>query len=673
MRALLALALLAAAGRPLRAQAREGAAVDTLVARAVEARMAARAEPALHRHVSRAEGMLFFLAEFGDGAEPRLIKADQLAVEVYWEAPNRSKQIVTAWRERRDLPTDIRYHRDHLGMVTDEFGDAIRLGDGDEVLDVPHPLSRAGRSRYRFRLADSLTIAGTGRSIRVHALQVRPIDPAVPGVVGTLYLDVETGALVQFRFGFTASAFRQPDLEAISVVLENALLEQRWWLPFRQEIEIRRRTAWLEVPIRTIIRGRWTIGDYEIGRALPPGIFAGGAYGGLRQPDADAGPWEEPMDEAVRRTLGPVLRADLEGVRRTVGDLVGAAAEAGPPARLALGSLSDLVRVNRVQGFTVGAGTALRVGRLATLRLRGAYGTADGQLTSAVAVERPLGGSGTRLVLGAERTLADVAAWPVASGLLNSFLAQEGPQDFGDYVRLERLAAEAVVPWGSQGRVTVGARLERSVSVATDLAWAARGHRANPSLGVGEIAAVRAGYRIGGRRPDAALASGLVEVGWGDRRYARLMGEGALPVPAGPGMLVSSVRVALATEGVPPYLTTPLGGRGTLVGEAFRAFGGRQAGLARLEWRVPVRLPWRGDGLPGVSGRNIVVAPFVAGGVAWGESGGGPWVSSEGMRPVLGVASELLFGVVRVEAAWAPSARRVGVVVDASPAWWGVL
>ena len=96
---------------------------------------------------------MLFLAEIGPdpAAAPRLVKADELQVEVYWEAPNRSKQTVTAWRERRFLPTDIRYHRDHLGIVTGDFGDAIRLGEGDEVRDVVHPLSPVGPALVRVR------------------------------------------------------------------------------------------------------------------------------------------------------------------------------------------------------------------------------------------------------------------------------------------------------------------------------------------------------------------------------------------------------------------------------------------------------------------------------------------------------------------------------------------
>src|SRR5204863_268949 len=77
---------------------------------------------------------------------------------VYWRAPASSKQRVIGWRDQAQLPTDINYHRDHFGIIQNNFGAALRLGDGDEVRDVPHPLSSAGPDIYDFALGDTTTI-----------------------------------------------------------------------------------------------------------------------------------------------------------------------------------------------------------------------------------------------------------------------------------------------------------------------------------------------------------------------------------------------------------------------------------------------------------------------------------------------------------------------------------
>ena len=63
---------------------------------------------------------------------------------------------------------------------------------------------------------------------------------------------------------FTRAALKDPDLEDVSIVIENALVEGRFWLPHRQELEIRRTGTWLDYPVRGIIRGRWEIDDYEV-------------------------------------------------------------------------------------------------------------------------------------------------------------------------------------------------------------------------------------------------------------------------------------------------------------------------------------------------------------------------------------------------------------------------
>ena len=145
--------LLAAGAPPLAAQGWDSPEALALVRRAVDQRAAVEADSMLRSYRTRAHGFVFFLAQVGEGLTepPRLVKADELDVEVYWQAPNRSKQVVLGWRDGAFLPTDIEYHRDHLGIVTNNFGDVIRIGEGDEVRDAIHPLSRAGAGRLPVR------------------------------------------------------------------------------------------------------------------------------------------------------------------------------------------------------------------------------------------------------------------------------------------------------------------------------------------------------------------------------------------------------------------------------------------------------------------------------------------------------------------------------------------
>src|ERR1041385_3707368 len=74
---------------------------------------------------------------------------------------------------------------------------------------------------------------------------------------------------------FTKASFLDQQLEDLFVVLENGLVGTRFWLPRRQEVEIRRTATWLDYPVRGIIRGRWEIGDYRLNAGIPRAQFVG--------------------------------------------------------------------------------------------------------------------------------------------------------------------------------------------------------------------------------------------------------------------------------------------------------------------------------------------------------------------------------------------------------------
>src|SRR5260221_2290032 len=108
------------------------------------------ADTGLRDYKAVAHGYVTFLAQVGEGlAEPpKIVKADELMNQVDWRAPNLSKQIIVGRRDTLLLPTDIAYHRDHLGIVQYNFPAIIRLGDRDAVMDVRHPPSSARLSQY---------------------------------------------------------------------------------------------------------------------------------------------------------------------------------------------------------------------------------------------------------------------------------------------------------------------------------------------------------------------------------------------------------------------------------------------------------------------------------------------------------------------------------------------
>src|SRR4051812_17923265 len=166
-----------------------------LVELATRLRAAQLADTGLTDYRADAHGYLTFLAQVGEGftEPPKIVKADELALEVYWQAPNLSKQLIAGRRDTLLLPTDINYHRDHLGIIQNNFPNIIRLGDGDEVQDVPHPLSADGLTQYDYAIRDSLEIRLGPRSLQVYEVRVRPKNDRQPRAVGAVYIDRESG------------------------------------------------------------------------------------------------------------------------------------------------------------------------------------------------------------------------------------------------------------------------------------------------------------------------------------------------------------------------------------------------------------------------------------------------------------------------------------------------
>src|SRR5438270_10563797 len=207
--AALTLAMIAVAGGLGAQQTWNDPRTTALVERATERRASQLADTALVDYKATAHGYVTFLAQFGEGfpEPPKIVKADELGLEVYWRAPDLSKQRIMGRRDTLLLPTDINYHRDHLGIVQNNFRNIIRIGEGDEVRDVPHPLSPLGLNEYDFALSDSFAIGSGTARIRVYEVKVRPKDDTKPRVIGAVYIEPESRQVVRMNFSFTAAAF----------------------------------------------------------------------------------------------------------------------------------------------------------------------------------------------------------------------------------------------------------------------------------------------------------------------------------------------------------------------------------------------------------------------------------------------------------------------------------
>jgi hypothetical protein len=652
-------------------------ATTALIARAAERRARAQGDTGLRDFQARAHGFVFFLGQLGEGlAEPpRLIKADQLELEVYWQAPGRSKQRIVGWRDRVDLPTDIHYHRDHLGIAMNGFGDRIRLGEGDEVRDVPHPLAPGAARWYDYALTDSLAIELPQRRVRVYEVLVRPKDPLAPRFVGSLFLDADRGELVRMRFQFTRASYLDPSLEDITIVLDNGLWNGRYWLPRHQEIEIRRRSTVLDLPARGIIRGRWEIDQYQFNQGLPLQLFAGPEIVAAPVEVRRAYPWTESLDAAIAETAGQAT-LDLRSVRAAVRQLASTRVLTGlPAARPGVTSASELLHVNRVEGFAPGLGGLLRLGGGAVeIRGWGSYGVSDRRVKGRVAVERR--GAWGGVALEAAREVADVGDEPLIAPLLNSFSAQELGKDYGDYVLRDRARMVARRRIGAMS-LEVAAGRERTQSVGVAAAPVTGAYRPNFPLGAGRYWTARVSLTHRGwvlpPRPETQLDV-VAEAGLGDStRYVRFRGAGRFEVP----LRGTSVRLAgwagWGSRGLRSDKTFLWGGRGAEGCAATVRCGGRYGAGAGIEWRLRVPFPGIPLGAFESTGRELVLAPFVRGAWLEGQVRGAPWSATDGLRPVAGVGVEWLHQLIRVELGVDARTGSLGLLADLHRSLWPLL
>jgi hypothetical protein len=438
-----------------------------LISQARDVRQGLVQDSSLQSYSSNARGYVYFYLDREDTGERILVKTDQIALEVYWRAPGETKQRIVGMRDEEQLPTNIRYHLDHLVVVQDEFGDRIRIGDGDEVEAVIHPAAPGSESTYDFLLADSITLSvtATADTVRVYEIQVRPKDFGAPGFVGSVFLDRDSKSIVRMDFTFTPASYVDNYLDHISISLENSLWEGEYWLPYRQQLEIRREVPYLDIPAGSVIRGAFEVRDYQINPSLPPSLFLGRPVSALPEEARKAFPFEEElharldeeglqgyrpppeMDEIRSLALSIAKDRYLSGLGRT---------------RLFLPSptASSALRYNRAEGLFLGGGVSHTPVTNLGLSLYGGFSIGREKPTLEAGINggqaRPE--SGLRIFLNRPRDLGPIRA---ISGVVNTFSSAILNDDYTDlFFSTGGSTSHSFSPW-TDGELTLEARWER--------------------------------------------------------------------------------------------------------------------------------------------------------------------------------------------------------------------
>jgi len=363
-------------------------AADSLVQRAIARRGLQLADSTLLSYRADAHGFLAFLAQLGEGVviPPRVVQSEELALQIAWWQPGRSAQRLVGRRDTTLLPADVGYYRDRYGVVLDNLPDRIRLGDGQDVRDVSHPLGANAPQLYEYTMGSPVRIGLPGRDILVDEVKFRPRNGAQPGAIGSVYLDRETAAVVRLSMTFTRAAILDKRIETLVVTLENGLVRERYWLPRRQEVEVSRGSTWFDIPARGIVRGRWEISNYDVNERIAPETMALPRWSSAPRDSLRAHKFEGRVVDALPPEIQVASSEEVVRARVQAENAVRAAMLARPATASVTGrGISDLVRITRAEGVALGLGGAHKNSAGFMVMGRARYGFGDEQLKGHVA------------------------------------------------------------------------------------------------------------------------------------------------------------------------------------------------------------------------------------------------------------------------------------------------
>lgn len=570
-----------------------------LISRARLRRELPRGDSTLRNYQSKANGFVYFYLDRPGSEERTLVRVDQIAIDLFFKRPNLTKQRIVGMRDANRLPNRMYYHLDHLTVVQNGLGDVIRIGDGDEVRDVPHPAAPGADSVYDYRLADSVTLqlGGDQPSVRVYEIQVRPRHTNRAAFIGSLYVDRAEADIVRLTFTFTPASYVDRRLDYINISLDNGLFGGKYWLPNEQSVEIRRQIPELDFAAGSVIKGRIHVADYQFNADIPDSIFFGRPVSAVSEEERKsfAFPHDIYSDLNVEGLAPP---PQMENLRAQAIALMRKKRLSGlPPLRLYVPNASSVLRHNDAEGWYAGSGLAYVPSEHTRLTALGGF--AFGPSRPELRVEAATISSRRRLsitgYLNNPRDVGPVQGIPTA---LNTLTSGFGDDDYTDTYSAHGGRVDATSLSGSwkPGFFFAVEQHRNIATVASDSAYNRRAVDGR-AMQIGFVATrevpVRGSFSWqaraeaslvnfetkGGQRTSAARALGYATGQW--------VGESNRTT------LDANIRFGWnSTYAVPPQFDFLIGGRATLPGYDYRSFSGQKFLTTGLELSKTVVSPW---------------------------------------------------------------------------------
>lgn len=604
----------------------ETPALEALVREAAE--LNRRVPAALGGYRSRLESEISIGNRRGEGME-MAVTLEQVASTLTWDRTGAYEQYVNGYRTQSIGATFSTLGLFRNGWaIPSLYGNRLALLFGRDTsenrrpqarrrnpdpLYAVHPLATDRERYYRFRGGDTIVIMRTGdREIPIVRVEVLLRDdvPAKSVVfIGELDLDARRRHIVKLRGHFAVvggpkprfDLLREAGLQGVAYVeAENAEVDGQFWLPQRQRFEAHATTNTVGES-RAVFRILTRFVDREL-LSVPTDVVVGSSSDTLQvKPFRLA---VAPSDSLSRfsewRTELGEMNADVSA--EDFNDVAPDRWRATGPPRFSVETerLTDVFRVNRVEGLFTGIGAVMRFrDRVPGLVFRGTAGYAWSEQVPRMRAIAEYRHGNTQWTLRAQRSLDITNDFrsPYDSG---STLGAVLGRDNYDYLDRWSAGAQFLRFFGirkeGQLRLDLSAVDDRPVVAALT-----RG-----PLGVGEpffpIRAVTPGrytrsaitYEL---RPDVALeflraGTGMrlhYERGDGTLAYQRAELRFTTRVNRGPFSLGARLDVGITDPDAPPQQFFELGRNQNLPGYEYKEFAGDQAAVLRLGalWRLP--------------------------------------------------------------------------------------
>ncbi len=673
---------------------------DSLVRRAIDRRSLQLADSTLLSYSATAHGFLAFLAQLGEGViiPPKVVQSEELQLSIAWWQPGRSAQRLIGRRDTTLLPADVGYYRDRYSVVLDNLPDRIRLGDGQDVRDVPHPLAALAPGQYEYAMGSALRIRIPGREIVVDEVKFRPRNAAQPAAVGSVYLDRETGAVVRLSMTFTRAAIIDKRIETLVVTLENGLVRERYWLPRRQEVEVSRGSTWFDLPVRGIVRGRWEIAGYTVNERIAESTMVLPRWSAAPRDSAKAYPFTGRVIDALPPEIQMASSEEVVRARVQAEAAIRSSMLSRPTTATVTGrGISDLARFSRTEGLAVGVGASHRSSLGVQVGGRVRYGFGDEQFKGQVAIGPvPAFGRTPLMQLFAERDYRDLA-FAERAGVTNSLAAALFGSDYTTQVDTRavgvlwrrtpisaftwRLAYERDLPLSIKSTSVSGrfAPVLRAWDIAGVRAevqgtggWVGvdqHGARGNWSLqmsagafeGTGNSSVIGRAVEPATRQPLlqplVVRAQGLVQI--------------AKPLARDRTLFLQTFAGVAAGRDLPPQWLIFAGGPWSAPGYEFHAFGSRAMLSQRLELRQPIPAPSIPLKRWGRSPPHVTLAPYAQ--MLATASGIPDRPTTASLQPSIGMGVLLFYDLVRADVARGLRDGQWRFTIDIDRAFWGIL